>query len=337
MLKTKKTEAIAGIDIGSYSVKCVETARAGAGIELRRALIAPVNREADLKAILAQFDLASAGHVRIALSGPSVVTRLISMPFLNPRELQGAIRFEAESQIPFPIDECVLDHQVIRQDGVGKTMKVMLVAAKRDLVEARYKLLTELGIHPEAIDVDVFCLVNASETLGPESGEKSYGLLNVGHQVSSLAIIHEGRPVFVREIAAGGLGVTRDLAETKNISEAQADEMKIRKPAGETEALKAATLKGYESLTEEIRHSIDYVENEIKEEIGGIRLSGGGALAHSAVEILTQETGKPVAFWDNLKNMQVAKGAGAATTAEGSATLNIALGMTFRSVGVLKK
>ncbi len=329
VLKSNKTSAVTSLDIGTHTIKCVEIFTSTAP-ELVRAAAEPAGRDTDLKSILQKFDLSSSTRVRVSLSGASIITRFITMPEMNAKELQGAIRFEAESHIPFSIDECVLDYQVLKQDAATKQMRIVLVAAKRDLVESRYKLLAEAGVHPEVIDLDVFCLLNAFEALNTGVDEKSYGLLNVGHNVSSLAIVHEGLPVFAREIPQGGLHVTKALSEVAGITEAQAETMKIEKPAGAADNLKAATVKGFESLSEEVRHSIDFVENEIKGDVKKIYLSGGGALAAGGAEILTEDIGKPVVFWDNQKKMRISSSVDGVWMRLHAAQLNVALGMALR-------
>ncbi len=320
-----------GVDIGTYSVKCVEVLHGSAVPELCRAESQPAGGEEDLKNVLQKMQVASASRLRVSLSGMSIITRFITMPAMSAKELQGAIRFEAETHIPFSIDECVLDHQVMKQDAATKQMTIALVAAKRDLVEARCKLLKDIGVHPEIIDLDVFCLLNAFETLNPGPVEISYGLLNIGHNASALAMVHDGLPVFAREIPHGGYHVTKALSEIAGVPEAQADAITIEKPAVSAENLRAATEKGFESLSEEVRHSIDYVETEIKSEVKKIFLSGGGALAAGAAESLAQELGKPVEFWDNRKKISVVSPAvDAAWMQKHAAELNVALGMALR-------
>lgn len=320
-----------GLDLGTSSIKFVEIARVDGAIELRRAMIIPVAGEADVRAAIQK--LSPAPQLRTSLSGNSVITRVISMPTLSPRELSTAIRFEAESHIPFPIEDCLLDYHVVRHDAATKQMLVLLAAAKRDIVEQRWKLLTDAGIRQEIIDLDVFCLVNAFEALNSEEAEKSYGLLNIGHSLSSLAIVHEGLPVFTREIALGGSQVTRALSEAKGIPEVQAEEMKVKKPAEEGLALKAATEKGFESLAEEVRHSIDYFENQEKTDLKKMYLSGGGALAAGAAETLTAEVGRPFSYWDNTKKLKISPEAKGACAADNCGRLNIALGMALRGPG----
>ena len=183
----KKPTSATGLDIGSYSVKCVEMSHTKDAIELHRVTILPLPGISKLPDVLKAMDLQGAKHVRISVSGPSVLVRRITLPLMTPAELKGAIRFEAESHIPFPIDDCILDSQILNQPD-KKTMNVMIVAAKKEFIRSRLKVLEDLDVHPELIDMDIFCLLNVFEVLKEKIEEKSYGLLNIGHNLSSFAI-----------------------------------------------------------------------------------------------------------------------------------------------------
>ncbi len=336
-MKPKKNETITGLDIGSYSVKCVEVVQNPGVIEVSRAEILPVVSANSLHDVIKKLNLDPSSHVRVALSGPSVIIRRISMPLLNPRELRGAIRFEAESHIPFSIDDCMLDYQVLKQDPLKKEMSILLAAVKRDLVNEKIKFLTDLGIHPEVIDLDIFCLINAFLALNPESDEKQFGLLNIGHRVSSFAILDEGLPVFVREIMSGGQGITKALSEIRVLSEEEAGLLKVNKPENAQTDLKAAAKAGFESLGEEIRQSIDYVENEMKGELKKVYVSGGGVLAAGALEVLAAEIGRPVSLWKDPGKVQLVAAEGSQWKEGGLVSFPVALGMTLRGLGGSQK
>ena len=333
--KSKSADIIVGLDIGSYSVKSVVVVLTKDGIEVQRFVDAPLSQDKRIEDVLSAMDLSSYKHVRTAVSGPSVIIRRIKMPLMTPAELKGAIRFEAEAHIPFPIDDCVLDYQVLSQDAQKKEMSIILVAAKKEFVDARYKTLSDLKIFPEMIDLDIFCLINAFESLNSEKIDKCYALLNIGHKMSSFAIIQDGQPFFVREIARGGYQVTKALAALKAIPEDQADQLKIVKSAEDAEALKSATKTGFESLSEEIRNSVDFAESEIGEGVSKIYLSGGGALALDAAAYLTQEIGRSVQLWDNTAKMSFSEGLDQKLISGRWAELNVVLGMALR--GMAKK
>jgi len=254
---------------------------------------------------------------------------------MTPSELKGAIRFEAEGHIPFPIDDCILYSQILNQPD-KKSMNVMLAAVKKDFVEARLKLLADLDIHPELIDMDIFCLVNVFEILNDSVGDASYGLLNIGHQLSSFAILQNRSPFFVREISFGGSGVTKAIMELKGWSEEVAEKYKVEKTADHLSDLKVATQQGFEFLINELEHSIDYFEHETGEELKTVWISGGGALSAAAAEVLSDELKKKVAFWDNTKKLLRFGNIDEVFLAEHSGEFNVAFGLALRGLGKFK-
>ena len=182
---------------------------------------------------------------------------------MTPGELKGAIRFEAESQIPFPIDDCILDFQILLDRPAEKTMEVLLVAVKKDFVKDRLKLFSAIDVRPEAIDADILCLMNAFEKF-PATSETTYALLDIGHRHCTFAVVQGGLPFLVRDIIAGASAITKAFAEARGISE---DEASVARAKGTAEEIKAAVQKGYETLAEEVKYSIDYFDNQASEEL----------------------------------------------------------------------
>ncbi len=334
----KISEAI-GLDIGSYSIKCVEIASSQDKFKLQRVSILPIDRSSGnsvAKALKLIFDQHSpaARRVRISVSGgASLLIRRIQLPTMTHAELKGAIHFEAESHIPFPIDDCLLDFQILNQSEDKKNMNILLVAAKKDFIQEWLKILSAANLTPDVIDVDIFCLINAYEMLGPVPTENTFGLLNIGHVSSSFAIIQDNQPFFVREIPFGALEVTKVLAQAKQISEGEADRLKIERAPAVLAELHDAAEKGFAPLVEGMTHSIDYYENETGEELQLIWLSGGGALCAGTPEVLSAELGKQVLLWDNTKKMEIFGDIDQKFLAEHSAELNVALGMVLRGAG----
>lgn len=324
-----------GLDIGTSSIKAVELIQSGASYKLRRALAQPITENSPealaqaLKSISETY--ASSKHLRIGVSGSSLLIRRIEMPHMNPDELRNAIKFEAENHIPFPVDECMLDHHVVQAGGEGKNATLLLIALKKDFIQERIKMLHDLGLKPELVDGDAFALVNAFERLGPEARPKNYGLLNIGHSTSLFTIMHGSEPFFVREIAAAGLEITRAIAETLSLEEAAAERLKVTHEASKKDDLRAATLRALSPLINELKSSIDYFENESGEELKQIWICGGGAASEGAEDILTQEVGRSFKIWEPLQRVEVLREAADAVDGCGPA-FGVAVGLAVREL-----
>ena len=337
MTQKSESASVVSLDIGGYSVKSVELAQVAGKYQLRRVVIFPFQSSAssesgDLRDVLGaalQPFLSRPQKIRISLSGASLLMRRIQMPAMTSAELKSAILFEAESQIPFPIRDCLLDFQVLNTSADNTTLTVLLVAAKKDFVEHRLKILAGLNVLPEVIDADIFCLMNAFEALGNDGGQKTYGLLDIGHKGSSFAILQDRLPFVLREIPVGSSSVTKHIAETKGIPIAEAERLKNTRPEAMRSELRQATKAGYETLIEEISHSVDYFENETGEDLKTIWVSGGGVIAEGTVAFLSEELGKEARVWDNLKKIDVSPTVDRKNLTDHSHELSVALGMAL--------
>ncbi len=293
-----KIRNIVGLDIGSSSLKCLEMAFSKGAPQIVRAAYSEI-RSGDtagaLREITQAIPLASK-VLRVSVSGPSVLIRRVKLPLMTREELAGAIRFEAESHIPFPVQDCVLDFQILSQEPAE--MNVLLVAAKRDFIDERLEELKKSGIaQPELIDTDILCVVNAFDRLKGNAVAGTYGVLNIGHNLSSFAIVHQGEPFFIREMLFGGDAVTKEIASARSISEEEAEKLKKEHGASSAEEFKTATKTAFTSLVEQLEHSIDFFENEVGSRLPKIWVSGGGALSHASDEVLAAAIGREVSLW----------------------------------------
>ncbi len=331
----EKTFITAGLDIGSYSVKYAEVSWDEKGASLLSAQIHRTGASSSdqLKAVLKNLLGASsspAKRVRISVSGPAVLIRNVTLPRMTPQELKSAIRFEAERHIPFHVDDCVLDYQVLGQTANKVSMKLLLVAAKKELINQRIKLLSEIGLQPDIIDADILSFANAYAYLNDSPDIKTYGLLNIGHEVSSFAIIRNGELFFVREMLSGGRQVTKALTELRNVSEEAADELKKKNDPEHASERILATQKGFGSLADEIKRSIDYFENEAGEELSVIFAAGGGSKSEKSAEFLSEELGKKVVLWNGTNKLLLGEGADPTFTRDHLPELHVSYGLAIR-------
>ncbi|TMI96040.1 MAG: hypothetical protein E6H01_14090, partial [Bacillati bacterium ANGP1] len=104
-------------------------------------------------------------------------------------------------------------------------MNVLLVAAKRELVEGRMGLLTEAGLHAAIVDVDAFAIHNAFELNYPDAMQGVVGLVNIGHEVTNVNILEEGVPVLTRDLSVGTRRFREDLQREKGLAADDAEKV----------------------------------------------------------------------------------------------------------------
>src|SRR5450756_2246476 len=134
---------------------------------------------ASIKELLRQTGVRGA-NAAIGVSNQKVVVRLIDLPYMERAELQGAIQYQAQDYIPIPIEDAILDFQIIG-DYMTSTdehmMEVLLVAAQRDMIGNTVRAVEEAGLRLQQIDVTSFAIVRAlmgaNESVLPDDGEEA--------------------------------------------------------------------------------------------------------------------------------------------------------------------
>src|SRR5207245_236522 len=149
---------------------------------------------------------------------PDVIGTKIEMDGRKEGDAGEVIGWEAEQHVPFDMANVERDLQILDPDAEGLQMNVLLVAAKRELVESRTSLLGEAGLEPAIIDVDAFAIHNAFELNHPDAMQGVVGLVNIGHEVTNVNILEDGVPVLTRDLAVGTRRFREDLQREKGLS-----------------------------------------------------------------------------------------------------------------------
>src|SRR5664279_1891078 len=116
-----------------------------------------------------------------------------------------------------------LDFQILDPDADGLEMSVLLVAAKRDLIEGKIRLLVDADVQASIVDVDAFALHNAFEVNYPEAMSGVVCLVNIGHEVTNINILDDGVPLLTRDISVGTRRFREDLQRERGLSAEEAD------------------------------------------------------------------------------------------------------------------
>lgn len=226
------------------------------------------------------------GNVRVSLRGQSAIVRFIQFPKMSAEELKGAIVFEAENYIPFKIDEVILDFFILgdaaqgSQGQTGDLMDVLLIAIKKDEI---YPIVGEFqgaDRQVQFIDLDILSSLNTLEYFFNQEFGGSIALIDIGSEITSVCILREGKPRFIRDISFGGLDIAKRIRRKLGMS--LEDALKIfdmSKAPSEEE--REVLREGYENLCADLKMTIDYYIGEIAgaEKVTKLFLSGGGDVA----------------------------------------------------------
>ncbi len=278
-----------GLDIGSGFVKIVEVDFSGDQPEVVRLAARPLVADAIVEGevmdpglvadtIRALFDELGYKNkdVVTAVGGHDVIIKKIEMDRMKESDAREVIRWEAEQHVPFDIKSVELDFQILDPMGEGLQMDVLLVAAKRELVDNKISLLLEAGISPSCIDVDAFALHNAFEYNYPEGMEGVVALVNIGHETTNVNILEGGVPILTRDIPFGSRRVREDLQRERGLTAEQAEEVVQGRQSIDdlhrfVEASADEVAVGIE------RASAFLMTRQAGAGLGKIHLSGGGA------------------------------------------------------------
>ncbi len=335
-----------GVDIGTRSIRVAELTLDKQPPILNKVGIVRIPENlvvdgelADVKAVSAILkDLWSKNgfskdNITVGVANQKVIVRVIDMPKMNEEELKGAIRFQAADYIPMPVEDTIIDFEILKEYTVKddeQNMKVLLVAAQRDMIQGYVEALAGAGLYPKSIDVKSFAMMRSlipNLPAFPSEEESRLAmettcLLNVGAGVSNMIIVEEGLPYFVRILLFGGNDFTRAIAENLNISEADAEEVKITLSEGEpvgsgpsAEGKREQRQKADEilrsrigSFVREIRRSIDYCLDQTGcRAPASIVISGRGAKINGLKEELEKTLQVTVRDGDPLQNVKVGK------------------------------
>jgi type IV pilus assembly protein PilM len=278
-----------GLDIGSGFVKVVEVDHSGDQPEVVRVAMRPLLPDAIVEGEIMDYGLVAdtvrglfqetglkGAEVVTAVGGHDVIIKKIEMDRMKEQDAREVIRWEAEQHVPFDIKSVEIDFQILDPHGDGLQMDVLLVAAKRELVDNKVALLQDAGVTPRVIDVDAFALHNAFEHNYPDQRDGIVALVNVGHETTNVNILENGVPILTRDISFGSRKIREDLQRERGLTAEQAEDVV---QARETiDDLNLFVSQSAEEVAVGIeRASAFLMTRDDGASVGRIFLSGGGA------------------------------------------------------------
>jgi len=317
-LFSKKKEVI-GIDIGSSSIKLIQLKDLKGSFQLLNAGIVPLPPEAivdntlmDSSAIVSAVKslVTSLGvkvkDVACSISGNSVIIRKITLPVMPVEELEDQITWEAEQYIPFDINDVNMDFQILSPDSIDPSkMIVLLVASKRDIINDYVAVFNEAGMVLSVVDVDSFAVQNAFELNHDTGSEDVLALINIGASVMNINIIKDGISLFTRDVQMGGNLYTEEIQKQLGLSGLEAESMKILAAEANNPELLEVLTKVNETITQEIRRSLDFYNSTASDDrITKVYVSGGSSKGYKFIESVSEKVGMPVGVIDPFAKLK---------------------------------
>ncbi len=333
--KSKTDKSTIGIDVGSYAIKLVELVRERDKVKIKNLAYKRTDGLSDDRLPRVLKELVDAAkitnkQVNTAVSGPSVVIRLVELPRMSKDELKNSIPFEAEKYIPFNIDEVVLDHQLLQPHmGVENKMLVLLVAAKKDSVRDRVKMMGAAGLTVELLDVGSFANVNAFFN---GTGKKVQGvsaLIDIGASSTDINILDEGILYFSRNIQLGGNSLTKVLSDNMSLDFNAAEEMKLN-PGARSAEIEEKVHPVLHNIIDEVRLSFSYFENRSGKGIEKAFMAGGGGRMRRMTEMFKDNLGVEAEQWDPAAGIEIDPAVDGRLYSAVRDQLGIAIGLALR-------
>lgn len=309
-----------GLDIGSGLIKLVAISHGSGEPVLTKVAFTTVVDDAIVEGEVMDTGIvadairglmASAGiktkNVVIAVGGRDVIIKKIQMERVKEAEARQLIRWEAEQHVPFDMENVELDFQILDPEGDGLQMSVLLVAAKRELVENKMALLTQAGLTPQIIDVDAFALHNAFELNHPDAMHGVVGLVNLGHETTNINILEDGVPVLTRDLPVGTRRFREDMQRERGLTAEDAD--KLLQGFERSEVLEPFLETRGEELAVGIERATAFLQSASRSAGGISRLytTGGGSRIPGLNKVLADRLRLPVQQANPMERLQVAE------------------------------
>ncbi len=247
-------------------------------------------------------------RVRVGIANAKIVVRLIELPPISdPKQLESAVRFQAQDEIPMPLDAAVLDFQAldIVETPAGPRQRVVIVAARRDMVERVLTAVRDAGLRPEGIDLAAFGMIRALQHMTTPDEVVVY--LSIGG-LTNLAVAQGTTCHFARVVGGGVEALAVELAERGALSldraRAWLAQVGLELPvealpayADDPETVEEARrvlTDGVRRIAGEVRNSVDFHTGDGNAMVTRCVLTGPAAGISGFAEALAAELRMPV-------------------------------------------
>ncbi|HWG95097.1 MAG TPA: type IV pilus assembly protein PilM, partial [Mycobacteriales bacterium] len=255
--------------------------------------------------------------VVVGVANQKVVVRQVDLPWMPVDELRASLAFQVQDYIPMPVEQAILDFHPLEEfasENGSRMLRVLLVAAARDMVDSAVVAVQSAGLEPVMVDLTSFAVLRSLYRPSAMGALEAEALVDVGASVTNIVVHQGGVPRFVRILLMGGADITDAVAERLGVPADQAESVKqttgLAGVAGMAEAHPAnrAIEQTGGAFVEEVRSSLDYYAAQPgASRVGKVVLSGGGSRLGGLVERLSTATRLPVEVAHPMASLRLGK------------------------------
>ena len=317
----KKLPPIVGLDIGTRQIKAVWLEQTKDGYMLQGFACEPINKVAFSEREIKDYESVSIAlkkvkkalktkikFVNVAVAGTSVLSKVVHMdPEQSDYELENQIEIEADSLIPYPLEEVYLDFEELGPSPAhtGK-VNVLLTAAHKDLVDSRLLLAREANFEPKIVDVENYAIGNAIDCFHTASeSQQPLCCVNVGASLLQICVVKEGNVVYTKEHSYGLDHLVNDISAIHMLDREVAERQLLEGTLAanwidDTLPIFAANLQQHINRALQMYMTTTHAQRPSK-----LLLSGGAAIIAPLVDMLNQDLGIEVACFNPFDKMAV--------------------------------
>lgn len=345
----KEKTTLVGLDIGSRTIKAGELSETRKGLSLRCFGMTDVAPGMIEEGVVKDYEGVaqsirklfkdhrfSSRNVAVSIGGYSVIVKKIVMAVMTEEQVQETIQFEAEQYIPFDIADVNLDFEMLGPNEHNPNqMNVLLVAAKKEMIDGFVHLVQLADLTPCVVDVDAFALQNIFEANYDAAGE-NIALIDIGFSKTSLNILKDRVSVFMRDVSLGCGQINQQIVSLIGCSVEEAEQIKLGRQSDKLsgEQLTEIVTSIVSDWCLEIRRALDFFYSTYPEDqIQRIILSGGGGHIQEFSQLLSIETSAEVETIDPFQKLVIDKDTYSASHLQQIAPqAAICLGLALRKV-----
>jgi general secretion pathway protein L len=288
---------VLGLDLGSHAIKAVELRQTLRGLEPVQLRLHPRADGAELPETLRRFvrlHHLPVEHVACAIPADRLSSRRLQFPFRDRRKLAQAVPFEVEGEVPFPMEQVLVDWEIVGGDRTQATVSAAIVQRKH--VKEILDELSDANCDPRILEAEGFALANLA-SLFDLPGTRM--LVDLGHRKTTLCLLVDGRASATRCLPVGGAAITEALAQDRGLSLEEAERTKCENGIFDLgfNSTSPRALEVVDRIAREIVRTLESLEPVLggspESTVASLTLFGGSAKLHRIDEYLNERTGIP--------------------------------------------